>query len=69
MPVMRIVDATALLQPTVSMAILRMEEAGYVEGAEAVAGGRRPMRRNTGCVLTRAGMDHARQLAREVMEL
>lgn len=70
MPIVRIVEATSMLQPTVSMAVLRLEGAGYVEHAEGrSATGRRPMRRNSGCVLTDAGVEAAGRIACQVEEL
>ena len=70
MPIMRIVEATALLQPTVSMAVLRLEENGAIERAEnAGEGGRRPMRRSSGCVLTDKGRGMAQEIAARVSEL
>ncbi len=70
MPIMRIVETTSLLQPTVSMAVLRLEENGAIERAEnAGEGGRRPMRRNSGCVLTEKGREMAQEIAEKVREL
>lgn len=63
LPVMRIVETTALLQPTVSMAVLRMEKAGYIEeNAVNAETGRRTMRREGGCVITPAGRRRAAEL-------
>lgn len=70
MPIMRIVEITSLLQPTVSMAVLRLEETGAIERAEnAVEGARRPMRRSSGCVLTDKGREAAREVADRVRAL
>lgn len=70
MPIMRIVESTALLQPTVSMAVLRLEENGAIERGESVGeSGRRPMRRNSGCVLTEKGREMAQEIAAKVREL
>lgn len=70
MPIMHIVEATALLQPTVSMAVLRLEGSGCIERPEGVPiTGRRPVRRNSGCVLTDAGAEMAQEIARYVSEL
>ena len=68
--IMRIVESTALLQPTVSMAVLRLEENGAIERGESVGeSGRRPMRRNSGCVLTEKGREMAQEIAAKVREL
>ncbi len=70
MPIVRIVEATSMLQPTVSMAVLRLEGSGCIEHAEGrSATGRRPMRRSSGCVLTDAGAEAAARVARQVEEL
>ena len=70
MPVMGIVGATALLQPTVSMAVLRLEEKGCIERPQdAQEGARRPMRRGSGCVLTEEGRRRSAELAELVRAL
>ena len=70
MPVMQIVEATSLLQPTVSMAVLRLEGAGCIERPETSATtGRRPMRRNSGCVLTDKGVEMAQEVAARIEAL
>ncbi len=67
MPVMRIVEMTAMLQPTVSMAVLRLEEAGCIERSEITSlAGRRPMRRSSGCTLTDRGVEAAQEVVRRV---
>ena len=70
MPVMRIVEATSLLQPTVSMAVLRLEGSGCIERPAATpAAGRRPMRRDSGCVLTDLGVEMAATIAERIAQL
>lgn len=70
MPIMRIVEATELLQPTISMAVLRLEGSGCIERPEeAPVAGRRPMRRSLGCVLTEQGTAMAAQIAEAVRAL
>ncbi len=70
MPIMSIVETTGLLQPTVSMAVLRLEGEGLIERSEAsCTAGRRPMRRNSGCVLTNKGMKLAQDIAEKIKEL
>jgi len=70
MPVMRIVEATSLLQPTVSMAVLRLEGSGCIERpVTSPAAGRRPMRRDSGCVLTELGVQMAATIAERVASL
>lgn len=70
MPVMRIVEMTALLQPTVSMAVLRLEGSGCIERPDASPTvGRRPMRRGSGCVLTELGAQMAAEIQEKVAQL
>ena len=70
MPIMRIVEVTSLLQPTVSMAVLRLEGSGCIERPEtSPAAGRRPMRRNSGCVLTDLGVEMAQTIAQQISDL
>lgn len=70
MPIMQIVEATSLLQPTVSMAVLRLEDEGCIERPPASAStGRRPMRRNSGCILTDKGVGAAKEVAAKVAAL
>lgn len=70
MPVMQIVEATSLLQPTVSMAVLRLEGADCIERPEvSPTTNRRPMRRNSGCVLTDKGAEMAQEIAAKVQAL
>lgn len=70
MPVMRIVEMTSLLQPTVSMAVLRLEGSGCIERPEtSPTAGRRPMRRGSGCVLTDKGVQLASEVLAKVSEL
>ena len=68
--VMRIVEMTALLQPTVSMAILRLEDAGCIETPELTPQvGRRLARRNSGCVITEEGRAAAEKVAEVIFAL
>ncbi len=68
--VMRIVEMTALLQPTVSMAIMRLEGVGCIETPDVSPEvGRRLARRNSGCVLTDAGRVVAEEVAQSVLAL
>lgn len=70
MPVMRIVEETELLQPTISMAVLRLEGSGCIERPEeAPVVGRRPMRRSAGCVLTEKGATRAAMIAEVIQGL
>lgn len=70
MTVNRIVEETGMLQPTISMAILRLEGTGCLDRpGECPAAGRRPMRRGAGCTITAEGRAMAEEIAAEVKEI
>lgn len=65
-----VVEMTELLQPTISMAVLRLEGSGCIERpANAPLAGRRPTRRAVGCVLSDSGERAARRIARSIETL
>lgn len=65
-----VVAMTEMLQPTISMAVLRLEGSGCIERPEgAPLAGRRPTRRAVGCVLSDYGERAARQVARSIETL
>lgn len=69
MTVMQIVDTTGLLQPTVSMAVLRLEKAGCIVRLVAENADEPTVRRSVGCAITDAGLERAARLIESVERL
>ena len=68
MTVMHIVEVTGMLQPTVSMALMRLETDGLVDRGKG-ASGATATRKESGCVLTKAGIAASKQILETVQEL